>query len=1049
MCNRNEQQQFVVPWSQRSRGIAAHFPQDIFCLTICIVMCGSVTAYAQDDDDVEEIVVVGSQIRGASTTGALPVSVVGREEIATAGVASADELFRYLPGVGAVGFGGNNQRSTSFGINGARGDVASINLRSLGEGNTLVLMNGRRLVDHPSTQTDEQTAPAVAVNMNAIPILGLERVEVLRDGASALYGTDAVAGVVNTVLRKDYDGIEMSARYGGADGFNEYTLGIIGGLNINGDRTNVTGSFTYHDRGELSAGDRAFSRNRDARPQVTHPDFINDAAFNNSSTITPWATFTVPGIGGEVTQNGQPITTSAGTFTLVPASTGGCLGTLPAAPADTCIIAGNVPQSLRHNRNAAATMMPGVTRTNFFTTLTHTFENEYEVYGEAGLYRAESFYNRNDGGGGPLSTQPIDLPASNYWNPFGPVTFSDGSPNPNRLPGLDPAQVPVEGIALPFRSGAGGARARYRFLERPGPFVNVDDQSYRGVLGLRGNRGNWDFDTAFVYSRAETLDRTSNRLDLNRVMQQLALETPDAYNPWTGGGTYLNNSFDSTLNPASTTDPYYITVDRSGVTRLALVDFKVSNGALFDLPAGGLGFASGIEFRRQTYEDNRDPRLDGTAPLNNFVRNQQFPSSVMGSSDTPDTFGRRSVSSLFVEFAVPVVAPDMDIPFVESLDVQLAARYEDFDDIGTVTKPRIAVSWYPVESVQIRASYSEGFKAPNLAQISEPVISRSVAAEDLYFCQAEVNLGLAPNLGACTGTQIGNEFTTGVERLTSGSRLLQPEESESFSAGVVFQPTFVDGLTLTADFWSIEQTGIVGIFGTPNHIALDWALRINNLPPNPEVVRLPPTADNIAFFAGSGLDPVGQVIQTNVPYFNLDNRETEGIDISVLYDMETARFGSFTFGLNAAKLTKAFQTTSGPSDFINAQNNPLVQVTAAGDLIERDQRPEWKGTGYVNWAKVNYGAGLYLSHVGEFNDTGVISDTTGAFWRVDSWTTINIHGEYHFRMGDFADSTVRIGINNLTDEDPPLADENLNYLASMHNPYGQYAYINLIVGLDN
>lgn len=1037
------------PNERRSHAVTRTTTAGVLSLAILAAGVTSV-ANAQDDDELEEVIVVGSQIRGATTTGALPVSVVGQEEIATSGVASADELFRYLPGVGAVGFGGNNQRSTSFGINGARGDVASINLRSLGEGNTLVLMNGRRLVDHPSTQTDEQTAPAVAVNMNAIPIMGLQRVEVLRDGASALYGTDAVAGVVNTVLRRDYDGLEVSGRYGGADGLDETTISIIGGLNLNGDRTNVTASFTWHDRSELSAGDRDFSRNRDARPQVRHPDFLNDAAFNNSSTATPWATFDVPGVG-VVTQNGQPITTSSGRFTLVPANIGGadCVGTLPAAPADTCIIANSVPEELRHNRNAAATMMPGVERTNFFATVSHALDNDFEIYGEAGLYKAASYYNRNDGGGGPLTTQPIDLPASNYWNPFGPVTFADGTPNPNRLPGLDPAQIPVEGVALPFRSGPGGARAFYRFSERGGPFVNVDDESVRALAGIRGSWREWDFDSAILYSKAETLDRTSNRFDLNALMRQLAIETPEAYNPWTGGGTYLENSFDSTLNPATTTDPYYIDVDRLGITRLALADFKVSNNEFFELWAGPVGVAGGIEFRRHTYEDDRDPRLDGTAPLQNFVRNEIFPSSVMGSSDTPDTFGKRNVFSVFAEVALPLVAPDMNVPLVESLDVQLAARYEDFDDVGTVTKPRIALSWYLTEDLQIRGSYSEGFKAPNLAATSEPVISRQVGGQDLWYCQAQVNKGDAPNLGACNGDGVGNEFLTSVERLTSGSRLLEPEESESFSYGIVYQPSFVEGLTLTADYWSIDQTGIVGIFGTPNHIALDWARRINGLSPNPDVVRLDPTPDNIAFFAGSGLEPVGQIIQTNVPYFNLDSRETTGLDLSVLYNLDSTRFGQFTFGLNAAKLIKAFQSVSAEGQFINAQNNPLVQVVAGGDLIEQDQRPEWKGSGYVRWNSERFGAGAYVNHVGDFFDTGVISDTTGEFWTVDSWTTFNVHGEYRFSAGQFNDAIIRVGVNNLTDEDPPLADENLNYLASMHNPYGRYAYVSLILRLDN
>lgn len=1001
------------------------------------------------EEEVEEIVVVGSQIRGASTTEALPVSVVGQEEIAASGAISADELFRYIPGVGAVGFGGNNQRSTSFGINGARGDVASINLRSLGEGNTLVLMNGRRLVDHPSTQTNEQTAPAVAVNMNAIPVMGLQRVEVLRDGASAIYGTDAVAGVVNTVLRKDFSGLDISARYGGADGFDETTYNIIGGINFNNDRTNVTASFSLHDRDALSAGDRDYARNNDARDQVVGTAFEGDVQFNNRSTTTPWALFRVPNAdpnGGAITQNGAPITTSSGSFQLIPASLGGCTTTLAASPTDTCIAAlTSTPVSLRFNPNTDRTIMPGVERRTFFGTVTHTFDNDFEIYSELGVYSADSFYNRADGGGGPLSTQPIDIPASNYWNPFGPVTFSDGSPNPNRLPGLDPNQIPVEGVSIPYVAAQGG---RHRILERGGPFVNVSDQSYRVLQGLRGQWREWDFDTAFLFSEAETLDRTSNRLDLNLVMQQLALETPDAYNPWTGAGTYTDNHYDSVLNPASSADPFYIDVDRRGKTRLALADFKVSKGSIFELPAGNVGFATGVEFRRHTYEDDRDPRLDGTAPLDNFVRNQQFPSSVMGSSDTPDTVGARKVFSLFTELAVPVIAPDMNIPLVQSLDLQLAARYEDFSDIGDVTKPRIALSWYLMDSVQLRASYSEGFKAPNLAQISEPVISRQVTGEDIYYCQAQVNRGIAPNLGACVTTGVGNEYITSVERLTSGSTLLQPEESEAMSVGLVLQPEFVDALTVTVDYWDIDQTGIIGIFGTPNHLALDWAFRINGMAPNPDVVRADPTPENIAYFQGSGLDPVGQVLQTNVPYFNLEDRASSGVDISVTWDYDSARFGNFAFGLNAAKLIETFQTASGPSEFINAQNNPAVTVTAGGDLIEQNQRPEWKGSGYVKWTHQDIGGGLFINHVGGFDDTSVLNDVTNEPWRVDSWTIVNVNADYRFSLGAFQDSMVRVGINNLFDEDPPLADENFNYQADMHNPFGQYAYVNLTLGLS-
>ncbi len=996
---------------------------------------------------LEEVIVTGSQIRGASTTAALPVSVITQEDIQVTGAASSDELFRTLPGVGAVGFGGNNQRSVSFGINGARGDVASINLRSLGEGNTLVLMNGRRLVDHPGTQTNEQTAPAVTVNMNAIPVMGLQRVEVLRDGASALYGTDAVAGVVNTVLRNDFEGLEISARYGSAmeDNPDETTISVLGGLTFNNDRTNISGSFTWHDRSALFARDRSYSRSADMRPLVAGTPFEGDLQFRNTSGTTPWGVFRLPLLnGGPITQNGEPITTASGSFFVSPTSLGNCTAEHPSGPADTCLAASTfVPEELRFDVNQRRTMIPSVTRNNFFGNVTHTFDNDFELYGEFGLYKAESKFDRADGIFGPLSSQPFDIPASNYWNPFGPITFSDGSPNPNRLPGLDINQVPAEGLGYRWNFGTGP----YRMLDRGGAFVNVDDESYRALLGLRGNVGDWDFDTAFVSSAAETLDRTDNRASLTEIQRVAGLETPDAYNFWNGAGDYTDNAIDTTPNPANVTDPFYISVDRFARTRLTLADFKLSNASLVDLPAGGLGVAAGVEYRRHTYEDDRDPRLDGTRTFFNTVTGQNVPSDVSGSSDTPDTFGSRKVYSVFAEVALPLVSPDMDVPLVESLDVQIAGRFEDYDDIGDVTKPRIAVSWYPAEWLQFRGSYAEGFRAPNLPQTSEPEISRVVARTDLYFCQALVNRGEVPNLAACDGDAVGNDFDGQMERITSGSEELEPEESESVSYGIVLQPQFAEGLTVTVDYWEIEQTGIIGIFSTPNQLALDWALRINGMAPNPNIIRDAPTADNIAFFAGSGLDPVGAAVTSLVPYFNLEDRVTEGIDVSVLYELDTANLGSFSFGVNATKLTKAFQSAGGPSDFINDQNNPAVTVEAAGDLIEQDQRPEWKGNAFVRWSGAKYGASLFANHVGAFDDTSVRNDVTAEPWRVDSWTTVNISGEYRFSAGMFDDSAVRVGINNLFDEDPPLADENFGYLASLHSPQGQYAYVNLVLGL--
>ncbi|MCE3289792.1 MAG: hypothetical protein K0R83_1804, partial [Caulobacter sp.] len=223
-------------------------------------------AGAEDAADVEEVTIVGSQIKGNKATEALPVTVLGEEDIAATAANSGDDLFRAIPQAGDVTF---TESRTTGGINDARGDTASINLRSLGTGNTLVLLNGRRMVLHPAIQV-ENLVPVATINTNAIPVSGVRRVEVLRDGASAIYGTDAVAGVINTVLKSSFDGFTIDSEYGVAEeGEAQWDLSFELGKDFNGGRSNISLFGSYTDRDPIWAADREFSRNSDMRGLFT------------------------------------------------------------------------------------------------------------------------------------------------------------------------------------------------------------------------------------------------------------------------------------------------------------------------------------------------------------------------------------------------------------------------------------------------------------------------------------------------------------------------------------------------------------------------------------------------------------------------------------------------------------------------------------------------------------------------------------------------------------------------------------------------------------
>ena len=288
-------------------------------------------AYAQQaapegeppEEDRDVVVVVGSQIVGAKPTEALPVTVLGEDDIDAIAATSGDDLFRSIPQLGDVAF---NTSRTIGSLNDARGDTASINLRALGTGNTLVLLNGRRMVNHPGTQA-ENLVPVVTVNTNSVPTMGVSRIEVLLDGASAIYGADAVAGVVNTVLKDDLEGFTAELTYGSEDGASadELTASFELGISSDDDMTHLSVLGSYFTRDPIFASDRDFTANADLRsrlPAEWAADTTAAAQFNNTSITSAWGIFDRFS-AGTVTVNGTAVSNAAGQFHLQPAAVRG------------------------------------------------------------------------------------------------------------------------------------------------------------------------------------------------------------------------------------------------------------------------------------------------------------------------------------------------------------------------------------------------------------------------------------------------------------------------------------------------------------------------------------------------------------------------------------------------------------------------------------------------------------------------------------------------------------------------------------------------------
>lgn len=958
---------------------------------------------ADETSSSQEITVVGSRIENARIAGALPVTVVGEDKIAANGSVSGDDLFRAIPQAGDVQF---QESRTTGNLNDARGDNASINLRSVGTGNTLVLINGRRMILTPGTQT-ENFVPVQTANTNSIPVGAIRRMEVLRDGAAAIYGADAVAGVVNVVLDDRYKGVKIDGRYGFADGTSEATFAAKAGVETSGGHFLLFGSYTH--RTPLFASERPYSASENHLAAVVGTPWEGDTSFDNRSTSSPWGSFTVLPTTTAVRQGTVALTTS-GVFHIEPTgnTAAGCSSTV--INGNLCVRSGTITGAndrvLRYDENPDRTIRGELDRINLFATFNQDI-GSVELFGEAGYYHAELAGQREQSA--PISSAVITVPVTNYWNPFGPTTFN-GVANPNRLANL--VNVPTTGLPVRITT--------YRPVDTGPRVFEVTDDMIRGLIGLRGSFGNFKWESAATYSWARTDDFTKNAISNTKFQQALALSTPDAYNPFNGGNQTNYSLGDGTPNSKATIDSFLVGVHRIGKTSLATWDARVSNSSIFNLPAGGVGFASGVELRRETYQDDRDARLDGTITYTDSVTGIVYGTDVMGASPAPDVKARRTVAAAYIELAVPVISEDMNVPLMKSLDLQLAARDEHYSDFGNVLKPKVAAVWSMFDQLKLRGSWSQSYRAPNLAQFYSA--GTQVANTRTDWAQCRIN-----------GTTCSGVSTLEVR---SGNQNLKPEDAETISAGVVLQP--IPNLTITVDYWALNEMGVIGLQGAQNQILFDYLERLSGRT-NPNVVRAAPV----------GTQVVGDLQFVKDDYFNLGPRKLRGLDFAVSFETGKTPIGTFSFDFAASKLIKWEQTASDLQATLIAANaagtlGTGITITQAGDQVRQNGNPEWRFNGSMTWKSGPFRAGAEVTYVGSVFDTGT-AVINGSFYEVPSFTTVGAYIQYRAPKdaGVFAGTRFKVGARNLFDTPPPLTSSNYGFNGALANPTGRFVYFEL------
>ena len=993
---------------------------------VALILFSAQGILAQEDSSqqVEEITVTGSQIKGAKISGALPVSVISIADIEGLGVDSGEELLENIAENGMNLF--NESENASGGVNSARGDMGAYNLRNMGTGNTLTLLNGRRLVNSPGYQTEligGDYVPAMTVNSNLVPVWGIERMEILRDGASAIYGADAVAGVVNNVLQKDYEGFQFRTKFGWFDNFDAEDKTFTGkfGKNFNDGATNVSVFFDHYDREPINAQEDARWGNSDHRQWTTcdladgvDPEgrclpngspWANSSSFRNTSANNFYGQFDMVTSSEHGSSNpyNHVFTDSNGEFEVFPLGDSRCSnrssqgGEVFDTGYGTCIAQdGNGTE--RFNLWGLTDARSDMQRSNAFVFINHDLGNGIESFTELSFYTSDYKITRHPSA--PFSSVKHRVGPDNYW--LNQMKLEDGTAH------FAGKQLYID---------------NYRFVEKMRR-VEVEKKTYRLLQGFRGSFDEWDWEGAFVTSKATSDDITKDRISNNLLKEALLDSTPAAYNPFSAG---VDSNIERIL----------VDVYRKGESELTMLDFKVANNEVMELPAGPLGMMFGFEYRHESVLDDRDPRLDGTINYTDY-ESDTYPevSDVVNSSPTGDVTGKRNAMSLFAE---------AQLPLAENVNAQLAMRYEDLSDVDRALVGKIAIGWEITDGILFRASASTAFRAPNIIQINETIVVRSGTRNDYAMYRVEQLNGLDKD-------DLNSRLS--MQRQATGASNLVSEESDNTSIGFVFSPPQVDDLTITADYWSIEKENTIGLFGRGNHTVEDMSLRFANgtnncdsFIGNPAVVRDAPDPDEAAYFAAAGVCAFGNVKHVEDNYLNLATRTIEGFDVGVYYNVDTG-FGDIGIRYIGSFIDKFEQIPGGAFQAL-AQQQASGQIPADiplsgfGDLLLKDGNYDNKHSLRVSWRKGPYGATLTALRKGEFYQNSLtLSD--GTRFMIDSMTTMDLNLSYRFDISDY-NSRLTLAVKNLADERAPLADRYYGYFADAHQDLGRNYYLDFRV----
>jgi outer membrane receptor protein involved in Fe transport len=915
-------------------------------------------AFAQDEDEdkveLERVVTTGTHIRTTDLENAAPVFTIDREDIQKTGLTDIGDILRQIPAAGASLNLSNN--------NGGDGSIR-VDLRNLGSNRVLVLVNGRRWVRTLGGSADLTTIPTTII----------ERIDVLKDGASAIYGSDAISGVINIITRSDYEGVEASAYYGKtsrSDGARQQFNVAMGTAS---DRGSVFFNAEYTKLDSISAADRDISK---------LPLFATGNT--GGSAGTPQGSFIIF----------SPLDGSFGGFnTTTPGSNGWN------TPDDPDLIP--FSDDTRFNYAPDNYLITPQDRTSIYVQGKYQLSDNVSVSSEAMFNRRESV--------ALLAPQPLFFGFFTGARP-GVNLIGIGGQNPYNPYGVD---IPDTYIGLIGR----------RMVEAGNRIFSNKVDTYHYGLGFEGyiDAGTgWDWSVNYSFGRTDVARRGDGELNMTRVARALSNECVTdtscvPLNIFGGQGSITQAMVD------------YITFEAHSFGSKKLIQYSgVVSSEIAELPAGALGFAAGYEHRRAT---------------GGFRPDYIITSGQTSGNQSDPTQGTTTVDEFFAELNVPLLA---DAPAAKVLELSLATRYSDYTGFGSSTNGKVGIRWKPIDDLLIRATYSEGFRAPNIAELF------GGTGDSFPDLNDPCNGGEAanPDLPGCAGIPSTYQQANSQIRITVGSNPnLTPEESTSYTVGMVFEPSAVDGLVTTLDYYDIDIKNVVtnlSAFTVLNSCARTGTLFCNLL------TRA--TSGDVTDVISSGI--------------NSAKLQVKGLDMNVSYQFDTD-YGLFGLVWDTSYID---QYTFTNTDFVtgNLVANDGFNIEDSGVALPRVKSNLTADWSYGDW-RVNYQL-RYTAGQDEVCDPALNDSTADGLFRPDGdptvpagfqWCTFSapsttdgtldarhvggytVHDvNVTYNLADY-DMSFSVGIENLFDRDPSLSNNAFanSYDPGLYDGAGRYYWI--------